>query len=135
MLEDRRRFNRRIVVLGVLIVALIICIVFYDMRSNVFSLAQPPASYYPTLTNSAILQNWLPKSSYQYTISQIDNYLKSNNIHASSMTIKGSVTINEINGGSYDFTLLLEPQNQVYHVSVKISNSSGIISTTVSIGS
>ncbi len=133
MLRDDQRFMHRVVLLAVLFIVLIVCLVIYGTRSNKFSEEQPSASYTPTLTNPEILQNWLPAVSYDYMVTRIDGYLQANNLLISTMTFESSPIIDESSGGSYNFSILLEPQNQTYKVSVSVDNLNGTISTGVSI--
>ena len=131
-MRDSQQFvNRTVVILGVLFVFLIICLTIYGSRSNKFSLTQPVASYSPTLTNPEVPQNWLPPVAYQYAVAQIDNYLKTNNILVSTVSFGSRVVIN----GSidYGFSLTFEPQNQTHSLTVAVYNSSGLISTAISI--
>lgn len=124
---------RRIVLLGVLAVVLIVCLVIYGARNNPFAPVQPNVSYAPLLTNPEVLQNWLPSSSYKYTLAHINDYLQTNHIQVSTLSIKGNVVVDESNGGAYDFTIQLEPQSQTHNISITINNINGVISNSVSI--
>ncbi|MGH7142151.1 MAG: hypothetical protein ACREF5_01610 [Candidatus Saccharimonadales bacterium] len=133
MLADNRQILRRLVIIGVLFISLLICITIYSLRGNDFALTQTAPSFRPIVTNPAILQNWLPQISYRYTIASIDDYLHTKNLKVSNLSILGKVTINESRLGSYDFSLLFEPQNQSHRIVVTINNFSGTISTGVAI--
>lgn len=131
MQVDNNLFMRRVVILCALSLALVICLTVYGRRSNAFKQALSSTASSPTLTNPEVLQNWLPASSYTYTLARIDNYLASDSITATSMKVQGDVSVSALR--VYDFTLLLVPQEKTYSVEVAVSNFNSIISTSVSI--
>jgi hypothetical protein len=133
MPDSNQAFIRRLVILGIMAVVLLICIVVYVSRPNSYAVVYPSnQTYSPPLTNAQILQNWLPTSAYNYTISNFDSYLKTNGTLASSMTIKNS-SVRISGNGTYTFTIVLQPQLQTYSVGVSVSNYSGSLSTAITI--
>ncbi len=133
MYRDNQQFMRRVVILGIFTLILILSLIIYSARNNPYAPLEPAASYSPPITNAVILQNWIPTGAYKYTLSRIYDYLQANRIQVSTLTIKGNVAVDESEGGAYDFTVLLEPQNQTHNISVMINNINGIISNSVSI--
>jgi len=130
MPKDNQALTRRLTIIAGLFVALFVCLTIHGAVGNQFSPAQPSESHSPLLINPELLQNWLPKSSYQYVISGIDNYLQVKGLQASTMTITSDITLGP---DSYNFNVQLQPQNQTYHIAVMVDNFSGIISTAMDI--
>ena len=128
-LSMNNRLTYRLVTLGVFLITLIVSIGIYTSRPNAFAL--PAASTTPPpFINSEVLQNWLPTSSYKYTLARINDFIRTNNTAASYMTIKDTVNTQS---GEYVFKLAFEPQDQVHDVIVLVDSFGSIISTSVTI--
>lgn len=131
MLENNRPFTRRLLFIGILLVAIIICIVLYTSTGNNYPPITSAASSSPRITNPQLLQNWLPSNVFKYLVTSIDDYLQINGQEPTSMTVQNAVTTNT--DGEYVFTLILEPQEATHQITVTVTNSSGLISAAVAI--
>lgn len=121
----------RLTALGVLLVALLTSGMVYAAQTNHFAPITPTSPSKVTFTNPEILLNWMPASSYDYTVARINDYLQTNGIlSASSMTVTSSVTFST---PTYDFTANLVPRGGSLHVVATVTNTSGVLSTAVSI--
>lgn len=131
MPQDNQPLIRRIAVAGALLVIALVCAFLY-MHSHTYpqNMQTSNISAADTLTNPAVLQNWLPQSAYTYTLKRIDDYVSSNNIILTSMTAQDQVNSG---AGEYDFTLTLAPQGQVLNLGVTITNAGALLSTAVTI--
>lgn len=109
-------------------IALLISIGVYARQGNAYAPANPAPSTRPTLTNPEIMKNWLPDSSYAYTIARIDDYLAQNQIAASSMSVWGAPASTS---STYNFVIKLAPDGESLSITVKVNNSSPILSTAV----
>lgn len=123
-------FTMRLAILGGMLVALIVSISIYRMGYSQYSFASATPAGSTALTNPSALLNWMPASSYQYTLARINDYLRANNTGTVTMTVQGSVTFDT---STYDFTLQLNPSTQTLPVVVTVTNNGGILSTRVSI--
>lgn len=128
---NRSSTRIQLIVFGVLLAVLLTCSIIYGLRSNSFApISQATSSTNITFTNSEILRNWLPVNSYAYTVARMNDYLRTNDITATSMTVTSDVTFNM---PTYNFTVKLAPQSQTLSVVVTVTNDSAVLSTTVSI--
>lgn len=128
---NRPSTRTQLTVLGFLLAVLVTCSILYSLRSNSFApISQATSSTNIPFTNPEILQNWLPANSYAYTIARIHDYLRTNDITATSITVAGGVTFNI---PTYDFTVKVAPQDQTLNVVVTVTNDSTVLSTTVTI--
>lgn len=119
---------RRLVVLGIAGAVLVISAVVYGLQANPYAPIQAAASYKPPLSNAAVLQNWLPPQVYSYTIARVDEYLRANRLSATSMTISSAVSTSI---PTYNFNVVIEPQDQTLGVQVQVMNFNNILSTAV----
>lgn len=122
--------NRRFLLPAAALVILLLALGIFGSVSNPYALSSTSTSTPPTLTDPAVLQNWLPASSYQDTLGRIDDYLTQHKLNATAMTVTGDVdTTNFV----YSFKIELLPTNQSFLVAVTVNNDSPILTTTVSI--
>ena len=128
--DVRRQSRRRLVVLGFLAIALLVCAGVYALRPNPYGAGNNAASSKPPLVNGDLLKAWIPASSYAYTLARFDDYLNQNHLRATALAIQGDVGVQQ-NG--YAFTLSIQPQNRTLPILVTVTNTNSIISTAVTI--
>lgn len=131
MPADNTPLIRRLITLGILLVALLVLLTVNSTQRS-YRVATTMPSYSPPLLNAAVAQNWLPPTSYNYFITKLDNYLKTNSLAVSTMSVQGNVSVDRTNG-TYNFTLLFQPQGRTHTISVTVQNYNGVISTAVAI--
>lgn len=119
----------RIIVLGVVATLFGTAVHAYTTTGN--RLTPPLYGTYttrPLIENPDLIENWLPATSYSYMNAQINQYMNANGLSARYISQIGAI---DTNNGTYNFTLVLEPQKQQLKVAVRIINFSSIISTAV----
>lgn len=130
-MQANRTVLRRLVALAVIIVLLSICVKLYTGTGNGLSVPRyAVATDSPVIDNPELIQNWLPPASYDYMVTHVRDYLAANGLTAHYMYQKGAI---DTNNGTYNFTLVLEPQNQSLSVGVRIVNFSSTLSTAITI--
>lgn len=120
----------RIVIIGILLIIALVCTGAYASQQSTpaANTSYGAASFTPPVTNPDVLHNWLPDSVYNYVIARLTDYLTSNNLLTSSMSVKGSVTLDP---QTYDFDMAIQPQGKVISVHVSVQNFDGVLSTAV----
>lgn len=120
----------RLAVLGVLAIILIICIALYTHTNDYAPAESRTPHALPLITNPEVLENWLPPSVYSYTATHIQNYVRQNNIQATSMSVRDD-NLNSSSG--YAFIVTLQPGNEILSVVVTVNAAGTTLSTAVTI--
>ena len=129
MYQDNRPLIIRLIIAVILVVSAII-LGAISSSARTLSAAQQSLSIYPPMTNPAVMENWLPESSYIYTVARLHDYLATNGLLSSSMTAED--TVSPVSN-SYDFVVTIQPPNRKLQVAVQVTNNDGIFSTSVGI--
>lgn len=127
-MSQEQSLQRHLIALGAISLICLISITAYITRSNSFALATTPESFHPVMTNGYILQSQMPADVYTYTVARLDDYLRANNLPASSLNIRGGLATDP---STYDFAVVTVPEGQVLNVRVEVTNFSPILSTAV----
>jgi hypothetical protein len=122
---------RQLFALAVSVGLFLVALGLYTTHKNPYAPQQPPSGAPAlTITNQLVLQNWLPAKSYDYTVARLNDYAKSQQIDADSITIRSAVTNDQ---GAYGFTVSFDPAPDKYVVDVLVNNFNSVLSTSVSI--
>jgi hypothetical protein len=121
---------RQLFTLTISVIFFLVALALYTTHGNPYAPKQPNTTPTLTITNPLVLQNWLPTKAYDYTLARLNDYAKSQQIDADSITVRSAVANDQ---GAYGFTVSFDPAPDKYLVDVLINNFDSVLSTSVSV--
>ena len=91
MYQDNRPLIVQLIVVTLLAVGVITLSSISSRAATLPQQTQAPSTFAP-VTNPEVIENWLPKGSYVYTVARLHDYLAANGLLATSMSAKDMVS-------------------------------------------